>query len=186
MTGSAREENLRTVLSEEEIASGINRMADWIVSRWKGERLVLVGVLTGAYMVMADLSRALWQRGYYDFEIQFVNTSSYGKGTESSGEVRMIMDLEEPIEGSNVLIVEDILDTGLTLHYLLRLFSARGPLSLAACALLSKEARRVVDLVGLGFEVFTGIEIKDIFVVGCGLDYGEKYRGVPYLAEVVH
>jgi hypoxanthine phosphoribosyltransferase len=135
--------------------------------------LILVAVLKGAFVFLADLSRQL------DFfhEIDFMAISSYGAGTQSSGVVRIIMDLERDIAGRHVLIVEDIVDSGRTLRYLRHLLLDRGPASLRICTLLNKPARRTVDVP----VDYVGFDIPDAFVVGYGLDYGERYRHLPYV-----
>ena len=138
------------------------------------EDLLLICVLKGGYMFLADLSRAL-QRPH---ELDFMAISSYGKSTESSGAVQIIMDLKAPIVDRHVLIVEDIIDSGRTLHYLRRTLLARAPASLRICILLSKPARREVDVP----VEYTGFEIPAEFVVGYGLDFAEKYRNLPFIA----
>lgn len=136
--------------------------------------LVLICVLKGGYMFLADLSRRLSR----PHELDFMGISSYGAGTTSSGAVQIIMDLKAPITDRNVLIVEDIIDSGRTLDYMRRNLLARGPASLRICSLLSKPARREVD-VNVDYE---GFEIPDEFVVGYGLDFDEEYRNLPYIA----
>lgn len=138
------------------------------------EDLLLICVLKGGYMFLADLSRNL-QRPH---ELDFMGISSYGAGTTSSGAVQIIMDLKAPINDRNVLIVEDIIDSGRTLDYMRRNLLARGPASLRICSLLSKPARREVDVT----VDYTGFEIPDEFVVGYGLDFAEEYRNLPYIA----
>lgn len=136
--------------------------------------LVLICVLKGGYMFLADLSRHLSR----PHELDFMGISSYGAGTTSSGAVQIIMDLKAPITDRNVLIVEDIIDSGRTLDYMRRNLLARGPASLRICSLLSKPARREVDVT----VDYTGFEIADEFVVGYGLDFAEEYRNLPYIA----
>ena len=136
--------------------------------------LLLICVLKGGYMFLADLSRNLSR----PHELDFMGISSYGAGTTSSGAVQIIMDLKAPITDRNVLIVEDIIDSGRTLDYMRRNLLARGPASLRICSLLSKPARREVD-VNVDYE---GFEIPDEFVVGYGLDFDEEYRNLPYIA----
>lgn len=136
--------------------------------------LLLICVLKGGYMFLADLSRELTR----PHELDFMGISSYGAGTTSSGAVQIIMDLKAPITDRHVLIVEDIVDSGRTLDYMRRNLLARGPASLHICALLSKPARREVNV-----QVdYTGFEIPDEFVVGYGLDFAEEYRNLPYIA----
>lgn len=136
--------------------------------------LLLICVLKGGYMFLADLSRTLKR----PHELDFMGISSYGAGTKSSGAVQIIMDLKAPIEDRHVLIVEDIIDSGRTLQYMRRNLLARGPASVGICTLLSKPARREVDVP----VDYTGFEIPDEFVVGYGLDFAEQYRNFPYIA----
>ena len=138
------------------------------------EGIHLVAILKGGFMFMADLVRAMSGRVTMDF----MAVSSYGKGTTSSGQVRVLKDLDSNVEGRHVILVEDIVDTGLTLHYLQDLLKARAPQSLKTACLLSKPSRRKVDV-----KVdYIGFTIDDHFVVGYGLDYAEKYRNLPYIA----
>lgn len=139
-----------------------------------GEEIHLVAVLKGGFMFMADLVRAMSDRVTMDF----MAVSSYGKGTSSSGQVRVLKDLDSNLEGRHVIVVEDIVDTGLTLHYLQDLLKARAPKSMKTACLLSKPSRRKVDV-----QVdYIGFTIDDHFVVGYGLDYAEKYRNLPHIA----
>ena len=154
-----------------EIQEKVSEMGGRITQDYAGERLLLVGVLRGAVVVMGDLMRKI----DLPCEIDFMDISSYGSGTSSSGVVRILKDLEENINGRHVLVVEDIIDTGLTLSYLLRSLRARKPASLEICALLSKPSRRRVEL-----DVkYLGFEVPDEFVVGYGLDYAGAYRNLP-------
>lgn len=134
---------------------------------------LLVCVLKGAFVFLADLTRYLT----FPHEVDFMATSSYGAATQTTGIVRILMDLDRPIEGRHVLIVEDIIDSGHTLDYMVRMLSARNPASLRICALLSKSARRQVDVP----VQYIGFEIPNKFVVGYGLDFGEKYRNLPFI-----
>jgi hypoxanthine phosphoribosyltransferase len=140
----------------------------------EGEDIHLVAVLKGGFMFMADLVRAMSTRVSMDF----MAVSSYGKGTKSSGQVMVLKDVGSSLEGRNVIIVEDIVDTGLTLHYLQDIFKARAPRSVRTACLLSKPSRRQVDV----HVDYVGFTIEDHFVVGYGLDYAEKYRNLPYIA----
>ena len=138
------------------------------------EEIHLVAVLKGGFMFMADLVRAMSERVTMDF----MAVSSYGKGTTSSGQVRVLKDLDSNVEGRHVILVEDIVDTGLTLHYLQDLLKARAPKTLRTACLLSKPSRRKVEV-----QVeYIGFTIEDHFVVGYGLDYAEKYRNLPHIA----
>ena len=140
----------------------------------KDEGIHLVAILKGGFMFMADLVRAMCDRVTMDF----MAVSSYGKGTSSSGQVRVLKDLDSNVEGRHVILVEDIVDTGLTLHYLQDLLKARAPKSTRTACLLSKPSRRKVDV-----QVeYVGFTIEDHFVVGYGLDYAEKYRNLPFIA----
>jgi hypoxanthine phosphoribosyltransferase len=138
-----------------------------------GDRPLLVCVLKGAFMFLADLTRHLEMR----HEVDFMETSSYGSGTVSSGVVRILLDLERNIEGRHVVIVEDIVDSGRTLDYVIRNLETRDPASLRVCTLLNKPSRRVID-VPLDF---VGFEVPDEFVVGYGLDFAEAYRNLPFI-----
>ena len=159
------------LISNQEIQAKVRSLGERITEDYAGERILLVGVLRGAVVVMGDLMRCI----DLPCEIDFMDISSYGSGTSSSGVVRILKDLDEDITGRHVLIVEDIVDTGLTLSYLKRSLLARKPASLEICALLTKPSRRrvQVDIKYLGFEV------PDEFVVGYGLDYAGVYRNLP-------
>ena len=153
------------------IQEKVSEMGGLITEDYRGERPLLVGILRGAVVVLGDLMRNI----DLPCEIDFMDISSYGTGTSSSGVVRILKDLEEDITDRHVLIVEDIIDTGLTLSYIRRSLLARGPASLAICALLSKPSRRRVEL-----DVkYLGFEVPDEFVVGYGLDYAGAYRNLP-------
>ena len=159
------------LISSEEIEDRVREIGARITEDYKGEKLLLIGILRGAVVVMSDLMRNI----DLQCELDFMDISSYGTGTSSSGVVRILKDLEEDITDRHVLIVEDIIDTGLTLSYLLRSLQARKPASLEICALLSKPSRRRADL-----EVrYLGFEVPDEFVVGYGLDYAGAYRNLP-------
>jgi hypoxanthine phosphoribosyltransferase len=144
------------------------------VSRDYGDGVLLIGILKGAVLFLADLMRNLT----VPCEIDFMAVSSYGSATDSSGVVRILKDLESSIEGRDVVIVEDIIDSGLTLHYLIRNLRARAPRSLEVCALLDKRERRRVDLPIR----YVGFEIPDRFVIGYGLDYQQRFRNLGYVA----
>ena len=159
------------LITSEQITEKVREMGERITQDYAGERLLLVGVLRGAVVVMGDLMRCI----NLPCEIDFMDISSYGSGTSSSGVVRILKDLEEDITGRHVLIVEDIVDTGLTLSYLVRSLLARKPASLEICALLTKPTRRRAEL-----DVkYLGFEVPDEFVVGYGLDYAGAYRNLP-------
>ncbi len=159
------------LIPSSEIQDKVRELGERITDDYSGEKPLLIGVLRGAVVVMGDLMRNI----DLQCEIDFMDISSYGSGTSSSGVVRILKDLEEDITDRHVLIVEDIIDTGLTLSYLLRSLLARKPASLEICALLSKPSRRRVDL-----DVkYLGFEVPDEFVVGYGLDYAGAYRNLP-------
>jgi hypoxanthine phosphoribosyltransferase len=163
------------LISEADIQQRIVTLAAEIERDYPpGEAVHLVAILKGGFMFMADLVRAMSERVTMDF----MAVSSYGKGTTSSGQVRVLKDLDSNVEGRHVILVEDIVDTGLTLHYLQDLLKARAPKSLRTACLLSKPSRRKVDV----SVDYIGFTIDDHFVVGYGLDYAEKYRNLPYIA----
>ena len=164
------------LLSEKEIQVKVAEMAAAIDRDYVGKELLLVGVLKGAVMVMADLARAV----HLPVTLDFMAISSYGSGSSSSGVVRILKDLEHAIEGRHVLVVEDIVDSGLTLSWLVANLRSRGPASVEVCALMRKpEAiKQDVDVRYLGFD------IPRDFVVGYGLDYEEKYRNLPFVATL--
>ncbi len=163
---------------ERAIATAVRRLADEIAQDAAGEPVLLVGVLKGALFLTADLARAFPPSA--DVRIDFLSVSSYGNADRSSGEVRLLKDLSESVEGKNVIIVEDIIDNGLTLQYLQRLLGSRNPASLKTCVLLDKPYRRRVTVQ----MDYVGLTSPDTFIVGYGLDYQEKYRGLPYLASL--
>jgi len=164
----------KVLIPEDVLQARIAELAEGINATYTdGDCPLLVCVLKGAFMFLADLTRHLRMR----HEVDFMETSSYGAGTVSSGVVRILLDLERNIEGRHVLIVEDIIDTGRTLDYITRNLRTRNPASLRVCTLLSKPARREID-VPLHF---VGFEIPDEFVVGYGLDYAEIYRNLPFI-----
>jgi hypoxanthine phosphoribosyltransferase len=166
---------LDTLLSEEQIQARVAEMGAQIERDYpEGEGIHLVGVLKGGFMFMADLVRAMSPRVTLDF----IAVSSYAKSTKSSGEVRMLKDLDSGLEGRHVIIVEDIVDTGLTLIYLQDILRARAPKSLKTACLLSKPSRRKVNVT----VEYVGFTIEDRFVVGYGLDYAEQYRNLRHIA----
>jgi hypoxanthine phosphoribosyltransferase len=171
----------RVLISAEELAGAIRRMAAAIGRDYAGRSIVLVGVLKGAVFVTADLARALAEfPGGPDVQLDFIAVSSYGNAHRSSGEVRLIQDTTHAIEGRHVVIVEDIIDNGHTLHYLRAMLGNRQPASLAAAVLLDKPYHRAIDVA----VEYTGLTCPDEFVVGYGLDYQERYRTLPYLAKL--
>lgn len=161
------------LFSEEKIASIVRNMGRQISEDYVGKNLFMVSVLKGSLVFMADLMRAVT----IPCSIDFLSVSSYGNGTASSGEVRILKDLDCSLEGKDLLIVEDILDSGMTLSFLLKTLSARNPASIRMCTFLDKPERRRVDI----RPDYVGAEVPDKFIVGYGLDYAEKYRNLPYI-----
>jgi hypoxanthine phosphoribosyltransferase len=161
------------LISEEQLAQRIGELGAQITADYDGKRLLLVGVLKGAVVFLVDLARQI----QLSLEIDFMAISSYGASTQSSGIVRILKDLEDSVEGQHILVVEDIVDSGLTLDYLLRSLAARSPASIKVCGLLVKERTRELA-VPIDYVGFT---IPDRFVVGYGLDFAEQYRNLPYI-----
>ena len=162
------------LIDEDRLRARIAELGEEISADYAGRDLLLIGVLKGAVFFMADLMRQLT----VPCEIDFMAISSYGASTDSSGVVRILKDLDINIEGRHVLVVEDIIDSGLTLSYLMRNLEAREPASLEVCALLTKPDRREIDVPVR----YVGFEIPNEFVVGYGLDFAERYRNLPYVA----
>jgi hypoxanthine phosphoribosyltransferase len=166
----------KVLISTEEIQSKLAEMGAQITADYAGRSILLVGVLKGAFVVMADLARYV----RLPIEFDFMAVSSYGAATKSSGVVRILKDLDHDLEGLDVLVVEDIVDSGLTLKYLLKNLAARKPASLEVAALLRKVGIQKVDL-----DVrYVGFDIPNEFVVGYGLDFAEKYRNLPYIGTL--
>jgi hypoxanthine phosphoribosyltransferase len=163
----------RILLSEEALAKRIQELGAEITADYQGKEILMICVLRGAVLFMADLARAIKVPAALDF----MAVSSYGAGTSSSGVVRILKDLDEDVEGKHLLVVEDIIDSGLTLNYLLDNLKSRKPASLKICTLLNKPDRRTVN-VKIDYNGFT---IPDHFVVGYGLDYAERYRNLPFI-----
>ena len=169
-----RDDVAKILISEQEIQARVRELGQQINAAYgDGDRLLLVCVLKGAFMFLADLVRQLEVR----HEVDFMEISSYGAGTVSSGVVRILLDLEQNVEGRHVLIVEDIIDSGRTLDYITRNLQTRRPASVRVCTLLSKPSRRELDVP----LAFIGFEIPDEFVMGYGLDYAEEYRNLPFI-----
>jgi hypoxanthine phosphoribosyltransferase len=162
------------LVQRDDLAHRVRELAAEISRDYEGRELLLVGVLKGAVFFLSDLMRHLEA----SCEVDFMAVSSYGSSTDSSGVVRILKDLDVSIEGRDVLIVEDIVDSGLTLSYLMRTLQARNPASLEVCALLTKPERRKVDLPIR----YVGFEIPNRFAIGYGLDHGERFRNLPYVA----
>ncbi|MGH2729352.1 MAG: hypoxanthine phosphoribosyltransferase [Actinomycetota bacterium] len=167
------EDIAEVLITEDQIQDKIAELAKEITEDYRGKDLLLVGVLKGAFVFMSDLARQM----RLPLEFDFMAVSSYGSATKSSGVVRILKDLDYEITGRHVLLVEDIIDSGLTISYLLRYLEARRPASLEICSLFWKRGQQAVPL-----EVkYPGFEIPPVFVVGYGLDYDEKYRNLPYI-----
>ncbi len=173
-----RDDIKEVVVSEQEIKAENKRLAAKISSHYDdGEEVIMVGILRGAVIFMADLAREIDSPVIFDF----MDVSSYGKDAYTSGNVRIIKDLEENIEGKHVLIVEDIIDTGLTMKRVVNLLQTRDPASIKIVTLLDKPERRVQKKVQVDYN---GFEVPDEFVVGYGLDYAEKYRNLPFIGAL--
>jgi hypoxanthine phosphoribosyltransferase len=164
------------LVQADELQHRVKELGKQISEDYAGRELLLVGVLKGAVFFLSDLMRHI----EVACEVDFMAVASYGSSTDSSGVVRILKDLDAPLEGRHVLIVEDIVDSGLTLQYLLRNLEARKPASLEVCALLTKPDRRKIDLPTR----YIGFEIPDRFAIGYGLDYAERYRNLPYVAAL--
>ena len=163
----------KVLLSEEKIAEIVQNMGKQISKDYEGKNLLMVSVLKGSLLFMADLMREVT----VPCEIDFLSVSSYGNGTQTSGEVRILKDLDASLEGKDLLVVEDILDSGVTLSFLLKNLSARNPASIRLCTFFDKPERRRVDI----HADYVGASVPDEFIVGYGLDYAEKYRNLPYV-----
>ena len=169
-------ETISVMHSEEEVAKRIEELGRQISEDYKGKQIHLICVLKGGVFFMCELAKRI----SVPVSMDFMSVSSYGDGTSSSGVVKIAKDLDEPLEGKDVLVVEDIIDSGRTLSYLLEILSKRHPNSMRLCTLLDKPDRRVREV-----KVdYTGFEIEDKFVVGYGLDYAQKYRNLPYIGVV--
>ena len=168
-----KEDILKILITEQEIAARVQELGERISEDYHDKNLLLISVLKGSVAFMADLMRAI----DVNARIDFMSVSSYGAGTRSSGVVKIVKDLDMPIAGFDVLIVEDILDSGMTLSYISELLQARDPASIRICTLLDKPERRKADITA----DYIGFEVPDEFVVGYGLDYDEKYRNLPYV-----
>lgn len=170
-------ENVRVLLKEEEVEKRIAEVAEMINRDYEGKEVHLICILKGGVFFTCELAKRLT----VPVSMDFMSVSSYGSGTESSGVVRIVKDLDESITGKNVLIVEDIIDSGRTLAYLIEILKQRNPESIHLCTLLDKPERRVKKQVKVDYTCF---EIPDEFVVGFGLDYDQKYRNLPYIGVV--
>ena len=170
--------NLNEILiTKEQLTSRVREIGEQITKDYKGESILLVGILKGSVPFMADLMREI---DLDDVKIDFMSVSSYGGSTTTSGVVEIRKDLDSDIAGKNVLIVEDIIDTGLTLAYLKKYLLARNPKSLKVATILDKPSRRKVEIVG----DYVGFEVEDKFIVGYGLDADQQYRNLPYISWI--
>lgn len=169
--------DIRVLLTEEEVDSRVFEIASQINKDYEGKEVHLICILKGGALFMCELAKRLTVPVSFDF----MSVSSYGSGTESSGRIKIVKDLDESIEDKNVLIVEDIIDSGRTLKHLKELLNARKPKSIRICTLLDKPSRRVEKAVKVDYTCF---EIPDEFVVGYGLDYAQKHRNLPYIGVV--
>ena len=167
------DDKIKIMIGQKELEKRIAEMGEEISRDYAGKKLLLVSILKGSIVFMADLMRAIT----IPCSIDFMAVSSYGSGTKTSGVVRILKDLDKPISGWNVLIVEDILDSGMTLQYIMELLSARDPESIRICTLFDKPERRVTNVRAN----YVGLQVPDEFIVGYGLDYNEIYRNVPYI-----
>ena len=165
---------IKELFSREKIHARIDELGQQIAREYHGQELVLVGVLKGSVMFLADLARAIPS---HDVQLEFLGLASYGDETRSSGVVQITADLTRPVEGKHVLVVEDIVDTGLTMHYIIDMLGTRHPASVKLCALLHKPSRTKKDIP----IDYLGFTIPDLFVVGYGLDYAQRYRNLPYI-----
>ena len=169
-------ESVRVMISEEDVMKRIEEMGKQISEDYAGKQIHLICVLKGGVFFMCELAKRI----SIPVSMDFMSVSSYGDGTSSSGVVRIAKDLDESLEGKDVLVVEDIIDSGRTLYYLLDILAKRGPKSMRLCTLLDKPDRRVKDVP----VDYVGFEIQDDFVVGYGLDYAQRYRNLPYIGIV--
>lgn len=170
-------EKISVLISEEEVSRRIDEVAAKINKDYEGKSLHLLCILKGSVFFMSELAKRLT----IPVTMDFMSCSSYGSGTVSKGIVRVVKDLDEPIEGRDCMIIEDIIDSGNTLSYLLQLMQQRKPASLRLCTLLDKPSRRVRHEVKVDYTCF---EVEDLFVVGCGMDYDQKYRNLPYVGVI--
>ena len=174
--GKTMAEHVKIMMTEEEVDRKIKEIGLLISRDYEGRDVHLICILKGASFFACELAKRI----DVPVTIDFMSVSSYGAGTESSGYVKIIKDLDSPIEGKNVIVVEDIIDSGRTLSHLMELLKSRNPASIELCALLDKPERRVVEV-----DVkYVGFQVPDLFVVGYGLDYDQKYRNLPYIGVV--
>lgn len=170
-------EEVKVLIDEEKLHKRVDEIAAQIESEYKGKEIILICILKGSVFFTVDLAKRI--NG--DVKLEFIRVSSYNEGTESSGEIKMKLDLKDSIQGKDVIVIEDIIDTGRTLSYLIKYLKMKNPNSLKLCALLDKPERRVKKDVKVDY---TGFQIPDEFVVGYGLDVAEKYRNLPYIGYI--
>lgn len=169
-------DNIRVMISEEDIDRRINEIGEEISKEYEGKEVTLICILKGSVFFTCELAKRIT----VPVKLEFMRCSSYGDEKSSSGEVRVTLDIDQQLEGKNIIVIEDIIDSGRTLSYLLKLLKSRNPASIKLCTLLDKPDRRVVPV-----EVdYTGFIIPDEFVVGYGLDFAQKYRNLPYIGVV--
>lgn len=169
-------EHIRVMLSEEEVNKRIKELGEQISKDYEGKEVHMICVLKGSTFFTCELAKRIT----VPVSLDFMSVSSYGSGTQSSGVIKVKKDLDEPLMGKDVLVIEDIVDSGRTLSYLLKMLGEREPASLKLCTLLDKPDRRVTDV----YVDYTGFQIPDEFVVGYGLDYAQKYRNLPFIGVV--
>lgn len=170
-------EEIKILIDEEKLHKRVDEIAKQIEDEYKGKEIIFICILKGSIFFTVDLAKKI--NG--DVKLEFIRVSSYDEGTESSGEIKMKLDLKDSIQGKDVIVIEDIIDTGRTLSYLIEYLKMKKPNSLKLCALLDKPERRVKKDVKVDY---TGFQIPDKFVVGYGLDVAEKYRNLPYIGYI--
>ena len=169
-------EEVKVLIDEQKLQARIDEIAKQIGEEYKNKEIILICILKGSIFFTVDLARKIKE----DIKLEFIRVSSYYEGTESTGEIKMKLDLKDSIQGKDVIVVEDIIDTGRTLSYLMEYLKMKRPNSVKLCALLDKPERRVIDV-----KVdYTGFQIPDKFVIGYGLDWDEKYRNLPYIGYI--
>lgn len=175
-----RPHHIRNILiTREQIENRVHALIEELAADIDPDNLVMLGILRGSFIFLADLVRGFAQHNLHP-RIDFITLSSYGRGTTSSGTVRITHDTDEDLRGADVVVVDDILDSGRTLCFARDLFLSRGARSVRTCVLLDKQTQRAVDMNA----DYAGFPVEDVFVVGCGLDYDNRYRELPYIAEV--
>ena len=179
LRGDSMKESIRVMIPESEIEKRTREIGEEISRDYAGKTVHMICVLKGGVYFMTALSKRISED--VPVTLDFMSVSSYGDDTKSSGVVKIVKDLDQPLEGKDVLIVEDIIDSGRTLYYLMDIIRGRKPASVRLCTLLDKPERRVRDV----HVDYTGFNIEDRFVIGCGMDYKQKYRNLPYIGEVV-